>query len=246
MPAELTKTVAVRTSDCDASGHWRPSAILIEMQEMAEEHAASFGLSRVRLIEGGVVWVLYRQHISMHTYPRFGEEIRITTWPGPIEGPIFPRYFVLERADGTRVGEAVTSWILMDIHTRRPMRPSALPGQVPANLSRNAPLPLPGMLRVTDAAPLLERTVCYSDLDVNGHMNNTRYIDWICDALDLEKLTARRLGEFQINYISEALLGEALSLLSLPQEEALLIQGKRVSDGRVVFEASVTYGPEEA
>lgn len=242
MAVELSMEYTVSISECDPRGHWRPSAILIVMQEMAEVHAASFGLSRMQMIESGVVWVLYRQHIEMDRYPTFGEKVRFTTWPGALEGPIFPRHFVITDAQGREIGRAATSWILMDVKTRRPMRPSALPGKVPANLDRGAPLPLPGMLRVTGDAPLLTRTVQFSDLDVNGHMNNTRYIDWVCDALPLESLLDKGLASFQINYISEALPGEALQLSTLERDGATLFSGKRLPDERPVFEARIALG----
>lgn len=245
MPVELTSSIEIRISDCDARNRWRPSAILVEMQELAEKHAAVLNLPRTKLIANGMVWVLYRQRIVMHHYPTFCETVHVTTWPGPIEGPVFPRYYTLEKADGTRIGEAATSWILMDIRTRRPMRPSALPEPLPISAEREAPLPLPGMLRIANASPLMERSVRYSDLDVNGHMNNTRYIDWICDALDLDTLNERGLSQFQINYISEGRPGETLSLASAEENGAILFQGKRITDDRLVFEASVTFADKE-
>lgn len=239
MPSEYTLTHTVSISDCDARAHWRPSSILIVMQELAEVHAASLGFSRAMLIENGMVWVLYRQRIMMHSYPTYGDVLRITTWPGAIEGPIFPRHFRIEREDGTLIGEASSSWILMDINTRRPMRPSALPGTVVPNEERPAPMPLPGMLRIQEATPVLDRSVRYSDVDVNGHMNNTRYVDWICDMMDYDQLVSRGLAEWQINYISEAKPGEAVQLLTQVDGDATLVQGKRAEDGRTIFEARV-------
>lgn len=241
MSVELSRDYVVSISDCDASGRLRPSAILVAMQELAEVHAASFGLSRAHLIENGVVWVLYRQAAIMRAYPTWGEKVRLITWPGAIEGPIFPRHYRFEREDGTCLGEMVTSWILINVNTRRPMRPSALPGNVPANTEREAPFALPGMLRVLDAEPIMERTVCYSDLDVNGHMNNTRYLDWMCDAVDFERLHKSGLGSWQINYTSEAKPGEALVLLAKEEDGKTLIAGKRAADGRPVFESSLAY-----
>lgn len=242
MSSEYIKEYTISISDCDASGRLRASALLVSTQELAEIHAVTFGLSRRHLLEQGVCWVLYRQHIVMHSHPTFGDNVRLITWPGAIEGPVFPRNYVLETMDGTRIGEIATSWILMDIHTRRPMRPSALPGTVPPNTEREAPLPLPGMLRISDATPVMERTVRYSDLDVNGHMNNTKYIDWICDVLDIATLNQRGLASFQINYISEARPDDTLILATLEDGEKTYVQGKRAADNRPVFDAFVTLG----
>lgn len=241
MNARYTLKTIVSISDCDPSGRPRPSSILIQMQELGEVHAASYGLSRQHLGENGMCWVLYRQRIVMDAYPTFGDEIAISTWPGTVEGPVFPRHFLFERPNGERIGRAVTAWVLMNIETRRPLRPTALPGEVPIHTGRETPLPLPGMLRLPASEPLGTRTVHYSDLDVNGHMNNTRYIDWVCDLLDYPTLSRRGLGEWQINYTAEALPGDTLALYQAEDEGGILVQGKRPSDGRTVFDARTVF-----
>ena len=45
----------------------------------------------------------------------------------------------------------------------------------------------------------------YSDTDINGHVNNTRYADFVCDALELENLSQDRfLSQMQIGYLPSA------------------------------------------
>lgn len=238
---EMTFDMTVRISDCDASGRYRPSVLLTNLQELGEIQAAGFGLSRADLIAHGMCWVLYRQRVVMERYPTYGETFRMTTWPGEIAGPSFQRHYVMERPDGAPVGSATTSWVLINIETRRPLRPSALPVDFPGNGERTPPLPPPSMLRVDGAKPIATRAVTYSDLDINGHMNNTRYIDWICDTLDLDKLLEHGLADFQINYIAEARPGDVLSLDAATDGGGILTVGRR-GDGRTVFEARTVYG----
>jgi acyl-ACP thioesterase len=201
-------------------------------------HAAQLGASHASLVASGMFWAVYRQRVVMREYPGIGDDVRITTWPGVLHGPIFPRYFTFARPDGTPLGEAVTACILMDVVTRRPLRPNVLSREIPLNTVREAPLPLPGPLSMEGALPHSARVVRYSDLDLNGHMNNARYADWVCDALDLPTLCARGLRECQINYIAEARPEETLSLLSRDDGESTLILGKK-DDGRTAFEARV-------
>ena len=53
----------------------------------------------------------------------------------------------------------------------------------------------------------------YSDTDVNGHVNNTRYADFACDAVELERLPENRfLAEMQIGYLAECRPGEVLDI----------------------------------
>lgn len=241
MSAEFSSTTIVRISDCDASARWRLSSIFVQAQEIAEVHAATYNLSRKHLISNGVCWIIYRQRARMHRYPSYDEAIAFTTWPSATEGPIFPRHFLLTDAAGAPVGEITMAWVLMDIRTRRPMRPGALPGKVPLFAAHEAPMPTPAMLRIVDAEPIGERVVRYSDVDVNGHMNNTRYIDWVCDTLDLDTLRARGLADFQINYISEGRPGETLALAQRTEGDRVLVTGKHAEDGRAVFDASATF-----
>lgn len=188
------QTLTVEISDCDATGRWKPSAMLIRMQEAAECHAAELGFPRQRLLEAGMCWVIYRQRMTLRRVPEFGEALRLCTWPAPVEGVLFPRHYRFETPAGAPLAEATSSWVLIDIHTRRPLRPTALPGSIPTD--PEAERPLPGMLRLpADVQALETRRVRWSELDVNGHMNNARYADWLCDALDARRLPdARPVG----------------------------------------------------
>lgn len=243
MKTEYQITGPVSISECDVSGRISPSALQVRIAELGELHAAGWGLSRENLLENGICWVLYRQRVVMHDYPTFGEEIVWTTWARAVEGPAFPRYVQFQRPDGTPVGEAVTAWVLIDINTRRPLRPSALPRELPICHERPACLPMPGILRAEVPQMFGSRTVLYSDIDVNGHMNNTRYINWICDTLDYAAMAANGLSEWQINYISEARPGEVIDLFTREDGGGTLHMGKRQSDGRTVYEARTVMGP---
>lgn len=240
MKAEYTTELPIKISDCDAFGRWRPANMLTASQELAEVHAASFGLARADLLSADICWIIYRQAARMHAYPTYNETVVATTWPGAVEGPIFPRYYRFTRPDGSPVCDMVSGWILMGVSTRRPLRPSVLPRPIPQN-DREPHIPLPSMLRIEGAEHIGSRAVCYSDLDVNGHMNNTRYIDWICDALGTEALRERGLTNWQINYIAEARPDEMLDLYAKKEDGRILTIGKRAADGKVVFEADVGY-----
>lgn len=236
------QTLTVEISDCDATGRWKPSAMLIRMQEAAECHAAELGFPRQRLLEAGMCWVIYRQRMTLRRVPEFGEALRLCTWPAPVEGVLFPRHYRFETPAGAPLAEATSSWVLIDIHTRRPLRPTALPGSIPTD--PEAERPLPGMLRLpADVQALETRRVRWSELDVNGHMNNARYADWLCDALDARRLRTRGLSAWQINYVSEALTDEEIALTAADLGDRFLLGGARAQDGRSVFQAEAVFGP---
>jgi acyl-ACP thioesterase len=57
-----------------------------------------------------------------------------------------------------------------------------------------------------------KRTVGYTELDLNGHMNNTRYLDWVDDLLPSAFHKAHPVREFTVCYLAEALEGQEISL----------------------------------
>jgi len=40
----------------------------------------------------------------------------------------------------------------------------------------------------------------YSSLDLINQVNNSRYVEWICDAIPLETFSQKKLDWLQINY----------------------------------------------
>ena len=86
------------------------------------------------------------------------------------------------------------------------------------------------------------RKLRYSDTDLNGHVNNTRYADFACDALEMEKLgPGRFLSEMQIGYLAECRPGEELRLLTGRDGDVRFVQGMDES-GKSRFEASLIFG----
>jgi acyl-ACP thioesterase len=73
-----------------------------------------------------------------------------------------------------------------------------------------------------------QRTVTYSCLDRNGHMNNTRYLDWVEDLLPSQFHATRKPQEFVICYHAEAMEGQKISLTwELSEEGCLQVDAHR-------------------
>lgn len=50
---------------------------------------------------------------------------------------------------------------------------------------------------------MFSRAPQYSDFDVNGHVNNTKYIAWLCDALGFDALRGAYIGDLVAGYEKE-------------------------------------------
>ena len=193
------ETFTLRPRDCDLNEKWRPSAILETMQDTAGAHSILLGCGRDELIRKNMVWVIARCEVHMDRYPAAGEQITVHTFPTPTRICFFPRYYVFTDARGEMIGKAGTLWLLLDVTTRRMLPPGDVGKLIPDNKDLSVPMNLPATVGNLQGDEFVsEYRPVYTDLDVNGHVNNTRYADWLCNTLgiDLRSLSrsAARFG----------------------------------------------------
>ena len=50
----------------------------------------------------------------------------------------------------------------------------------------------------------------YTDIDINQHVNNTKYLDWCCNALGIEAMKEMCLCHIVLNYNAEVRPGQAV------------------------------------
>ena len=213
LPKTYCEKTLLLSRDCDLGGIWRPSAILTAMQETAGMHSHILGCGRETLVQKGVVWVLTRCEVQMEKEARMGSRLSIETFPMPLRRWFFPRYFVFRDEEGAQVGAAGTLWVLFDLEKRCMVAPGDVAGAIPDNSDLTPPLGVPGPVpRLTGETAASARTPVYSELDVNGHVNNARYADWLCDALGLEIMREYRVKTMRLSYAAEIRPGQAMEL----------------------------------
>ena len=77
-----------------------------------------------------------------------------------------------------------------------------------------------------------------------GHMNNTRYLDWVSDLLPSVFHQGHEVKEFTICYHAEAREGQVLGLSwDFPQEDCLQVDARRADTEKEerVFSARLLY-----
>ncbi len=213
MMKTLEKELTLRVSECDVNGRWRPGAMLLELQEAAGDHSSAMGCGRETLGRMGLAWVVVRLELRVNRYPCFGEKLTIRTFHRPARHRFFPRFFEALDAEGRTILQGSSLWLLMDLETRQSVAADRLPQPLTDNSDLPEPMPLPGGIAAVDAeAEKMTRVAVYSDLDANGHVNNTRYVDWLCDALGTAVLTEHPLERVTVHFDHEIRPDEAVEL----------------------------------
>ena len=203
------------------------SSLLHMVQEVAGDHSALLGTDRQALGEKGLFWAVIRNKLQITRQPRIGETITVETWPMPTTRSAFPRSTVAYDEKGNEVFRSISLWVLMGTNTRA----MVLPGKSGIDLAgtlRGNELTAPGSLQPLNTENSVTRKVCFTDLDKNGHMNNTRYMDWIDDLLPAAFHSGHAPRELTLCYLSEALEGdETVIRWSLENENSLLVDARR-------------------
>ena len=201
------ETVRVRSYEAGADGCASILSICNYLQEAAGNHAFALGVAIDQLSARNLSWVLSRLRVRMDVYPRWRDEIRITTWPCDVKRLFAHRDFEIHSADGRRLGAATSAWLLLNIQKRRPARmldvvrefavmdrPRALGGELGERLSAPPRADAERSFRVRG-----------SDLDVNQHVNNVNYVEW---AVESVPPGAGTLADLRVEFLAESVGGD--------------------------------------
>lgn len=224
--------VPIVTSIADCYGRLRPSGLLSVMQELAGRHSASLGVGWNELTPRGLFWAVARQRVEFDRLPVIGETMTLETWPGPATRTAYPRYTVGRSESGEVLFRAAALWLIMDGESRAMLLPGKSGVEVPG-LVRGDVLSVPCSLPPVVSGRNTARQVLYSELDVNGHMSNTKYLDWMEDLLPAPFHREHPLRGFQVSYLSEARGGESLDLQwDITPEGQLSLEARRQSEDK--------------
>ena len=213
--------ITVEARHVDRYGRMTPASILYLAQEAAGAHCRLMGKDYDSLAQMGLFWAVSRHRVAVERLPRLGEAITVHTWPMPATRVAYPRATELRDAQGHVLVKAVSLWVLMDVEKRAMVLPGKS-GIAVNGILRGTELDVPHSLVPQTLSGSREYTVTYSCLDRNGHMNNTKYLDWVTDLLSSRFHAEHSAREFVICYLSEARESQQLRLDWALSPEGLL------------------------
>ena len=205
------QTTTITANQVDCFRRAKPSALLFLIQEAAGQHCISLGTDWDTLNKKHLFWAVTRHRVQVTRLPMEGETITVETWPMPTTRVAYPRSVVAYDAAGKELFRAISLWVLIDTQSRAMVLPGRSGVVVDGTLT-GTELAVPHSIMPTALENTTARTVGYSELDVNGHMNNTRYMDWVDDLLPSAYHKDHPVREFTVCYLSEALEGQSIRL----------------------------------
>ncbi len=213
--------------------------LLLLTSQIAVEDYDIRGLGFKFLLEHDIALLLSRLSWKIDRLPCDNEEITVRTWEEAPRGPQLTRRFeITATATGERLMSADSLWMVVQPESRRIMRPSQFTLRPAPDYSEPYDGVPAGKFTVPDNMELLAtRTIFASDLDANGHANNSRYAAFALDHIPAEYQNRKFTG-FRINYSKEAKLGDEIQIFgSFDDDNRMFFISARHQSGEICFEA---------
>lgn len=207
--------------DGDKDGYLRPENLLAYLGEASTIHSDSIGVGLKELRKYNYCWMLNRWRARFHKYPRVKDEITVETWSSGIDKFYATREFLAYDEAGDVLFEGSTQWVFLDLIKQRPVRVPEEVAKIYGECKDRFFEDFYDFKRGFETMDGLEFHVRRSDIDVNNHVNNVKYLNWILEAVPNEIVDIKRLYDLDIHYRKEVKQGATIhsSILEDKEEE---------------------------
>lgn len=234
-----TEHMTVLDGDSDFRRCLKPSALFRYVEQVSADHARAYGMDHAFFKERHSAFLVGKQALRVWRMPGRAEKIALTTACETFKKGTMKRLTTITSETGEKLALVDCRWMAVDTEAGRILRTPGwntpdfqngdLPEELPQIVHKSQPLTAAG-----------ERRASYSMCDLNGHINNSLYLDIACDALPQEVVEAAPLSFASIKYHREVPMGQSVQVFYAPSKEGWYVLGRR--EEHAAFECYLEFG----
>ncbi|GMQ06696.1 hypothetical protein ACSBR2_038630 [Camellia fascicularis] len=208
---------SIRSYEIGADRTASIETLMNHLQETALNHVKSAGLlgdgfgSTPEMCKKNLIWVVTKMQVLVDRYPTWGDVVQVDTWVAASGKNGMRRdWLVRDCRTGDILTRASSVWVMMNKETRRLSKiPNEVRGEIGTFFVDSPPVvdedsrKLPKLDESTADYIRNGLTPRWSDLDVNQHVNNVKYIGWILESAPLPILESHELCGMTLEYRRE-------------------------------------------
>lgn len=241
MKVRLKEAFLVDFDVIDFSGKMSIHGLSNYMQMIASHHANELEFNFYKNgNDAGLFWIISKVKYVMESYPKWDEKITIETYPGGYDKLYAVRLFDICNDAGQKIGYIIGDYLLMDSEKLRPVR---IKGGQGALKILDFPYEGEKLQKLKEPDEIIKeerRKAYYSEMDLNGHMNNSHYVKWAMDMLPLELIKNFEVSSLEINYNASIQYGaEVKMLFGRNKSGTYIVSGSSVEEGKNYFIAEI-------
>ena len=223
----------------DMNGHIKlPDVILLSLQ-VSGMQSIELGVSDKTILEDyNLVWIITEYDIEVVRLPRFAEEITIETEALSYNRLFCYRRFTIYDEAGQDLIHMMATFVLMDRDSRKV---HAVEPEIVAPYQSDFDKKLIRGPRYEPLEELVSKDyhVRFYDLDMNGHVNNSKYLDWIFEVMGADFLTQYIPKKINLKYVKEVRPGGVIT--SAVERTGLETKHEITSDEATNAQAIITW-----
>ena len=223
----------------DMNGHIKlPDVILLSLQ-VSGMQSIELGVSDKAILEDyNLVWIITDYDIEVVRLPRFAEEITIETEALSYNRLFCYRRFTIYDEAGQELIHMMATFVLMDRDSRKV---HAVEPEIVAPYQSDFDKKLIRGPKYEHLENPISKDyhVRFYDLDMNGHVNNSKYLDWIFEVMGADFLTQYIPKKINLKYVKEVRPGGVIT--SAVERTGLESKHEITSDGATNAQAIITW-----
>ncbi|CAN8311757.1 unnamed protein product [Cochlearia groenlandica] len=208
---------SIRSYEIGADRSASIETVMNHLQETALNHVKSAGLlgdgfgSTPEMFKKNLIWVVTRMQVVVDKYPTWGDVVEVDTWVSKSGKNGMRRdWLVRDCNTGEILTRASSVWVMMNKLTRRLAKlPEEVREEIEPYFVNSDPVLAEDSRKLTklddNTADYVRSglTPRWSDLDVNQHVNNVKYIGWVLESAPVGIMERQKLKSMTLEYRRE-------------------------------------------
>ncbi len=228
-----TQDYKIKSTDCGSNMLLKPSSLLMIIQDLATLGAEYIGAGTDKVTGKGFIWVVSKMEIEIIETPKYLEDVKLITYPNKMIHFIYPRTILINDNNDNLMVKVSSMWCILNYENRKLVMPNEIDLVTPGDEAMSKINPI----TIKDTTLIEERVVRNTDLDVNMHLNNIKYLDYITDTFDLDFINNNEIKRINLVFHEEVKASETLGIFSSEDKEYFVIKNK----DKKVFECNIEF-----
>lgn len=229
MGARYEKEYEINYYNVDSKGNLKITSIADFLCDVGMHQSEQLGVGIEELTNDNIAWVFYKYDIQVIRYPNLNEKVYVSTEAAAMKKFYAYRNYSIKDAEGNVVITGRGIFLLIDIEKRRAIRVPDTMGKV-YDCSGES-FDIDNLDKKFEQEIYREFFVRYSDIDTNGHVNNTRYMEWALEVVPRDIFDTCNMSRIKVNFLKEIQYGHKInSEAKIVDEDNKYIIYHRITD----------------
>ncbi len=243
VPAIWKEQRTIESFEVDMFGRLRAQTLFGLLLNGAWNCAKGTVYGYQELTSRNLMWALLKLQLHIKRIPKWRDEVILETWGKRVQRLYALRDYAMSNTEGERVVSATTAWTILDRATGRPQRFDQENDEFPWVPEREAlGTNLEKVPQLSSPKEIARYRVQFSDIDVNRHVNATKYLQWMIDSRPFDALEEMVPRLIEISFLMEALAKDEVAVETDDKDvNGELIGIRRVSDGKELCRGKIEW-----